>query len=77
MARYDALRSAASGGSGRGVGYGISTYGVITPDATTKWASANKCDEKAEELKKLAESCRKKVECYEKVKVGQESLCFN
>ncbi|HBA88469.1 MAG TPA: hypothetical protein DCZ75_10960 [Geobacter sp.] len=74
MADFSALKSAASGGSGKGVGYGMPMYTQITP-GTSNWDAAKISDTKAVELKRLAKVYREKADCYDKVKVGQEKTC--
>ena len=75
-AEISALQSRSSGGSGRGVGYGAAPYQVITPGKSL-WESAKDCDSKAAEIQKLGQSCKRKAECYEKARAGEENSCLS
>jgi len=76
MAEISALRSAARGGSGhgRGVGYGSAPFQVFTPDSPV--VSAKEYEAKAAEVRQLAQVCKQKAECYNKVGAGQEKTCI-
>jgi ankyrin repeat protein len=76
MAEIGALKSAASGGSGHGVGYGIGAYSAATPD-TALAKSAGEYEALAADARERARLCKKKVECYSSAAAGLESRCFS
>jgi ankyrin repeat protein len=76
MAEISALKSAASGGSGRAVAYGWGTAYVATPNTASLAKAEKECDELTMKARDRAKLCKKQVECYNSAGTGKESLCF-
>ena len=76
MAELSALRSAATGGSGVGVGWGFAPFSVVTPNTGPLVKSAEDADVVAVKVRELAQQCKKQVECYDRAGAGEEHACF-